>query len=301
MQTVVPLPDEDFYLWQAIVQAVELDRLGWPVTYLVYHQGKYPSPHALRLAKLAPVEFWREWRTPQQFGYNAAMKPWLVGKWLERRPEYSGPFLLLDPDAVPTGATTLPEPTATTWYGTDTDSYTGPGYIRSKGEGLWLEVCELVGVDPAYAEQFPGIGAQYATAGSTSEFWCAVAEKSIEVYQHVSSGESIARYTPEGEHPLQSWTAEMYVMQLEMVRRGVTPVVSPEMEMVWADGPASGWERVGFFHDAGQVESNGRDFHKQTFQRSPWRQRIKVSPESASARYVELIRRVAREYPTLIW
>lgn len=300
MKVVVPLPDEDFYLWQAVVQAVELKRLGWDVTYLVYHQARQPSKHAARLTRLAAVEFWRDWRDAKHYVYNPAMKPWLVGRWLEREPN-PGPFLLIDPDVIPTGATTMPEPTADTWYGTDTDSYTGPGYIRSKGEGLWLEVCELVGVDPAQAERFRGIGAQYATAGSTSEFWCAVAEKSLEVFRHVTTQESLARYTPEGEYPLQSWTAEMYVWQLEAIRLGIAPVVSPAMEMVWADGPVADWKRVGFFHDAGQVVDNGKDFCKLTFQISPWHGPIPVDPASASYRYAEMIRRVKRDHPKLIW
>lgn len=299
------LPAVDFYLWQAVVQKWALNRLGWDVTYLVYYTTAKPPPRLAKLASVAEVEAWPDWRTTEEHGYNPAMKPWLVGKWLERYPERADqPLVLMDPDVVPTGATRMPDPTPTTWWGTDTDWYTGPGYLQSKGDGVWRGLCDIVGVDPDEAAQWPGIGAQYAFVGQPAEFWSTVAVKSVEAYNWmVKTAKQFTPVLPDGTKglPVQAWCSEMYVMQLEMIRRGIEPTARPEMDMVWANGPAADWERAGFFHDAGIVDPEPGHFHKQSFQVSPWGRRKAVSPDSASARYVDLIREVEVAWPKAIW
>ena len=286
---IVPLSDHPYYLWQALVQAVELKRLGIPATYLVYTQTPAPSARlrAIMGAGLADWHVWRDWRTSKT--YNAAMKPWLVGKWLTANPDrVDAPFVLIDPDCIPTRAP-AGEVTATRWFGTDTDSYTCPGYLRSK-PGVWDALCALVGVDPTTADR-PGVGAQVAAVGQPGEFWETVAAKSIEAHAMMTAGPT----------DVQAWCAEMYVTALECARRGIDLAPDPGMSMLWANGPAAGWETHGYFHDAGVTAENGRDFCKITHQASPWGKSLDVHPESASARYVELIRAAREAHPELTW
>lgn len=286
---VVPLSDHPYYLWQALVQAVELRRLGIPATYLVYTQGDAPSARlrAIMDAGLADWHVWQDWRTEKV--YNAAMKPWLVGRWLAAHPEHGDTtFTLIDPDCIPTRAP-AGEVTATRWVGTDTDSYSGPGYLRSK-PGVWEMLCDLVGVAPGRADR-PGVGAQVTATGQPGEFWGTVAAKSIEAHAAMTAGGT----------NVQAWCAEMYVTALECARRGIDLDPDPAYAMTWADGPASGWGDTGFHHSAGVTAENGRDFCKLTHQVSPWGKLLDVSPESASARYVELIYATQRQYPDLTW
>lgn len=305
MRAVVPLPAVDFYIWQAVVQRYALSQLGWDVTYLVYYTTRRPPPRLAKLSAVAEVEAWEDWRTADLHGYNPSMKPWLVGKWLERYPHHiDKPLLLMDPDVVPTGVHEMPTPEPMRWWGTDTDSYTGPGYLRSKGEGMWRGLCDIVGVAADEAARHPGIGAQYTFTGAAPEFWSTVAEKSVEAYTFMQrTAKEFTPLFPDGTRglPVQAWCSEMYVMQLEMIRRGIEPRMSDAMEMVWANGPASDWDRVGFFHDAGIVDPEPGHFHKQTYQVSPWKKRLAVDASSASARYVELIREVGRAWPKSIW
>lgn len=289
MRVVVALSDHPYYLWQALVQAVELKRLGLPTTYLVYTSGREPSATLQRLmeAALADWHVWRDWRTSRT--YNAAMKPWLVGRWLEAYPEHVDTrFTLIDPDCIPTREPAA-EVTPTRWAGTDTDSYTGPDYLRSK-PGVWEGLCDLVGVDQEVADR-PGAGAQVTALGQPAEFWTTVALKSIKAYRFLQASRT----------DVQAWCAEMYVTSLEAARRGISLDIEPSYEMVWANGPASGWETAGFHHSAGVTVENGRDFCKISHQRSPWGKELEVHPESASARYVELIRAVEVQHPDLIW
>lgn len=287
---VVPLSDHPYYLWQALVQSVYLRERGWPPTFLVYCQGR-PSDRlrALMGAGLADWHVWADWRTDQS--YNAAMKPWLVGRYLTAHPD-TGPVLILDPDALPLRP--WPDALPGVLHGTDTDSYTGPNYLRTKG--AWEPLCALVGVDPDHAATLPGIGAQYVTT-APGAWWEGVAELSVEAYRMLS-----AIPAPEGDpYPVQAWCAEMYVTQLAAIRDGIEPRTEPSMGMVWANGLRTGWESAGFFHDAGQTVEDGRHFCKITHQSSPWGKPLAVSPESSSAPYVDLIRRTAEQYPDLVW
>lgn len=288
---LVPLSDHPYYLWQALVQAVHLRERGWTVAYLVYCQGT-PSDRLRTLmgAGLADWHVWPDWRTTKD--YNAAMKPWLVGRYLSAHPD-TGPVLVLDPDALPLRAWPDAEPGVL--HGTDTDSYTGPGYLLQKG--AWEPLCRLVGVDPDVAARWPGIGAQYAFAGIPGSWWEGVAELSVEAFRLLSTIPA-----PAGDpYPVQAWCAEMYVTQLAAIRDGIEPRAELSMGMVWANGPRDGWQREGFFHDAGQTVEDGRHFCKITHQSSPFRAALAVDPDSASAPYVDLIRLTAEQYPDLVW
>lgn len=319
MKVVIPAPDHPYYLWQVLAQSVALEELGQAAQYLMYtgRQGP-PSKELLAMMGQGAVDtiVWNDWRDRPT--YNPAMKPWLVGRWLEAKPELvDEPFLLIDPDAIPTGKRRVPTPSPERWFATDTDTYTGPEYLRTRkgGEKLWEQLCALVGVDPEVAGAQPGVGAQYAVVGQDHDFWYTVAEKSIDAYALLEtfreggkahepavavSGVAHDEPRPNGQ-PVQSWCAEMYVMQLEAARRNIVIRPSAPMSMVWADGKAEDWETAGFFHDAGVVAENGRDFSKTSWQKGPFGSldKLEVDPESASAPYVDLLRRTLEKYPEL--
>lgn len=288
---LVPLPDHPYYLWQALVQAVWLAEHGWPASYLVYCQST-PSDRlrALMGAGLAHWHVWPDWRTDRS--YNACMKPWLIGKYLTAHPGcVNDQLLILDPDALPLRP--WPDAQPGVLLGTDTDSYTGPGYLQ--GRAAWEPLCNLVGIDPAQATA-PGVGAQYVTTGLPGSWWEAVAQLSIEAHRLLSGIPS-----PDAGHPVQAWCAEMYVTQLAAIRDGIEPRTDPSMGMVWANGPRAEWGSAGFFHDAGQEHEDGQHFCKLTHQTSPWGKPLTVAAESASAPYIDLIRRTARDHPNLVW
>lgn len=291
---VVPLSDHPYYLWQALVQAVELKKRGLPATYLVYTQGKAPSNRLRNImdAGLANWYIWQDWRTDKT--YNAAMKPWLVGKWLSANPEYVNEnLIIIDPDAIPLRDVFSPALNSAL-LGTNTDSYTGPAYLKSRN--AWEPLCTLLGIDPEDAANYEGIGAQYITTGLTGEWWETVAHQSVKAYNLIAKISS-----PDTGYPVQAWCAEMYTTFLSAIRDGIQPVSDSSMSMVWANGHVSDWDTHGFYHNAGVSTENGRDFCKITHQNSPWGEELKVSLDSASSRYVDLINQTAEQHPDLIW
>ena len=180
--------------------------------------------------------------------------------------------------------------------------YAGAEYIRAKGEQLFLDLCAIAGVSASQVRKHDDntIGAQYLIKNAGPEFWFSVERTSVAAYRHMS--ESADRFhPPEHEYPIQAWCAEMYMQQFATIKAGFTPRATPLMDFSWANAPAAEWGTKPYFHDAGQPTENGRDFCKITWQSSPFRKEITVSPESASWHYLQLIRRTEEMFPDLVW
>lgn len=308
MKIVVPLPDQPYYLWQMLVQLTNFREMGYEhdVHYLILVFGT-PTPQLRAIFESEDIGAYLHLYPDERpdTTYPASMKPWLLAKFFEEFPEEArSVYNLLDPDCVftkPMDFTPFAQP-GPEWFGSDTGGYTSAGYIRSKGEQLFLELCEIADVSPeaVLEHDHNSIGAQYFIHGADSEFWHNVERNSVVGFKHMK--ETAEKYHPEGhEYPIQAWCSEMYMQQFETIRAGFVPKVSQQMEFAWAAAPAAEWETKPYFHCAGVVEENGRDFCKLSWLSSPFRKEIQVSDESASSRYLELIRRTEAEFADLIW
>lgn len=279
---IIPTSDHPFYLWQSVVQmhALQDEDARW----LFYSDGK-PSKilQGILDSKVAKMSVWSDW--PRDRKYNAAMKPWLVGKWLNAD-GYDGDVTVIDPDVIPTG-NPLPEAVEGVLLGTNTDSYTGPNWLHSKSSLRAL--CSLLNVDIEEVRATVGIGAQYTFKGIDGDWWENVARDSIKAYHMLKS-------IPTENQP---WCAEMYVTHLSAVRDGLTPTPSDEMSMVWANGDVEGWTEDGFFHDAGVQNPREGQFCKNLYQ--SWPKDIPTVDEGVAASfYVEMIKDVENDWPELV-
>lgn len=300
---LIPLPDHPYYLWQTVVHWAHMRAQDWPAHYLVYTGRAGPSDRLRQIMDTSGGEgarftVWNDWRHQSRTGYNPAMKPGLVGQWLTAHPEQVGePLLLTDPDALP-----LPRfrqaitgeglaPTTDRWWGTDTDAYTGPAYLKSKGEDLWQSLCALAGVDPDQAAEHDGAGSQWLFTGLPGKVWLEIADLAEDAH-HILT-----------RHPsdVQVWCAEMYVTQLVLAREGISPQAAPAMRMVWAGDDAGSLDGAGWFHDAGVTAPGEGHFYK-----GQWRNRAPffvedhgVTEQSASILYVEAIRLAEQLWPDL--
>lgn len=280
---LTPLSDHPFYLWQALVQMHALQ--GQRARWLVYCPTGSPSSllASIMRAGVADVTAWPDWDRDR--AYNPACKPWLVGKWLTAS-GWDGAVHVIDPDVIPTGRP-ITDPLPGVLLGTDTDSYTGPAWLDSKG--ALDPLCDLVGVRVEEVRAYLGVGAQYVTQGIPGAWWEDVARTSVAAFHLLKSLPADA----------QPWCAEMYVTQLAAIRDGYRPTIAPAMGMVWTDGPASGWETAGYFHDAGVVTPRPGAFHKGSHQSWP-REIPPVDPGQAAHRYVEHIHATEAAWPELV-
>lgn len=308
MQFLIPVPDNDYYLWQMLVQVAHFREMGYErdAHYLVVYFDQ-PSDRLRRIFEGDQLKcFIHAYPdTRENRDYSASMKPWLLSQFFHQFPEQAAKvFNYLDPDCIftrPMDFTPF-EQHDQRWYGSDTRSYTGAQYIREKGDGLFLELCDIAEVDPGLVLEHDhnSIGAQYFIKDAGAAFWSNVERKSVRAYQHMI--DTASKYKPEGhEYPIQAWCAEMYMQQFETIRAGLTPVASDLMTFLWANGDASAWNDHAYFHNAGQAAADGTHFCKIEWQTSPFYKQLRVSPESASSRYADLIKRTELMFPDLIW
>lgn len=310
MEFLVAVPDNDYYLWQMLVQVAHFREMGYEqdAHYLVAYSSGGPSDRLRRLFHSEELGCYLHAYPDvrEDTSYTASMKPWLLAQFFDQFPEQSSRvFNYLDPDCIftqPMDFTPFEQPDGR-WYGSDTRSYTGAQYIREKGEQLFVELCEIAEVSPELVLEHDhnSIGAQYFIKNAGADFWRNVERKSVAAHKHMV--ETAEKYKPQGqEFPIQAWCAEMYMQQFETIRAGFTPVASDLLQFHWAGGDASTWTDKAYFHNAGQTQANEQHFHKGAFWgRSPFRKEISVSPDSASSRYVDLIRRTEAMFPDLIW
>lgn len=289
MEFLVPVPDNDYYLWQMLVQIAHFREMGYEENahYLVVYFGE-PSDTLRHLYESDDLGcFIHAYPdTREDKSYSASMKPWLLAQFFEQFPDESSKvFNYLDPDVMfthPMDFTPFEQHDGR-WYGSNTRSYTGAQYIREKGEQLFLDLCAIADVSPDLVLQHDGdsIGAQYFIKDAGADFWRNVERNSVRAYQHMV--ETADRYKPEGHaYPIQAWCSEMYMQQFETIRAGFTPVADERLQFHWANHDVAEWDERAYFHNAGVVAENGRDFCKITWQTSPFRKEISVSPESAS-------------------
>lgn len=295
MKIIIPTVDHQFYLWQMLVQIQhfaergELDEVTWVVGY-----SGVPTSRVQMLRKGTGADIRLVEDRRRQRSYAPSLKPWLMARLLEDEP--LDRFHYLDPDVLLTQDRDYYEEIPS-WSGSPTDNYTGPDYLRSHGEDLWEDLCEIAGADADPAAKVYGAGAQWVVGESDSQFWDEVAEASTLMAKRCQRQPK----QPGQQYPVQSWCAEMYATQLTALAYGFPVRPDPTMQFLWANGPIDLWDEVGYFHNAGVPSPNGRDFCKSVYQTSPFGKSIVVSEESASYHYLELVRRTEQNWPKLLW
>lgn len=150
-----------------------------------------------------------------------------------------------------------------TWYVSNTISYIGAEYIKSKKLNIFQEMCDIIGVDAKFVEQQEANsgGAQYIMKNVTPEFWEKVERDSEELTKYfnrkVSEYHNILHY-----HPIQAWTADMWAVLWNGWKFNHDIKVVPEMDFCWATDRISNWDRLKIFHNAGVTPNDKKLFFK---------------------------------------
>lgn len=185
------------------------------------------------------------------------------------------------------------------WYFSDTVSYIGSNYIKSKSEDLFLNMCNIAGIPKDIVEQNNDNsgGAQYLIKGVDYTFWEEVKEVSINLYKYMSQRESEERIRLSSEelknyNPIQKWCADMWAVFWTGLKRNNQIRISDELDFSWATSHSSDWGKNKIYHNAGIVDNkNGTVFYKGDYiNKSPWNEDFsKISKDSNSYNYVQSI------------
>lgn len=190
------------------------------------------------------------------------------------------------------------------WYFSDTISYIGAEYIRSKGESILDAMCQVAGIDKELVvarQQFSG-GAQKLIKNATAQYWQAVYKTSIALWDAIPPLSEAIRQeriaAGESYHPLQHWTMSMWAELWEGWKLGYQTRVPKAFDFMFATNPIGDWHRLAFFHNAGVLQSQNRTmfFKGDWANRTPYGLQLpELDKTRASHKYFEWIKRTGRD------
>ena len=297
-------PDILYFHWQIEVQIHNFMKHGinpnWIEVLFAYHES--PSAEGLALAAKYPMVrfFFYKRQITENFGYIPIVRPDILSQHFEKYPELKNEVIFYhDSDII---FNKLPDFDAmhsgTYWYVSDTISYIGAEYIKSKSEDLFIDLCSLVKISPEMVEknQDGSGGAQYLMKNVTADFWRAVTDDSLKMYKYMADREMYERTTlsPDQGHynPIQKWCADMWAVLWEAWKMGSQTIVTPELDFSWGTSSVSDYEKYNIMHNAGVTDDRKHElFFKADYRaRSPFNEDLSyVKQDSASFKYVEAI------------
>lgn len=304
---IIPFPDVPYYAWQVLVQINNFRKFGYEIDtyYLVCYFNGRVSDIVTKFAQSTNIKatfrLYPDDRVDKS--YTASIKPWLMSKFFEEYPEEKdNVYIYLDPDLIflkPIDWTKYIDDDI--WYESNTSSYLNSTYIKSKGEQLFIDMCEIVDIPPQLVIDNDNNcgGAQYITKNNTCSFWNEVRELSNVLYKHMK--DTASKYQPEGQlYPIQAWTSEMWTTNWIHWRNGRQTKTVEELDFHWANHNMNDLKHA-MFHNAGVTVNDGEHFAKTAYQLSPFNKETLGKETSISYKYIQEIKETELNFPELLF
>lgn len=204
--------------------------------------------------------------TRTEIGYVPSLRPHILHKHFERNPSlYEGPIFYHDSDIAftrPFDVNSLL--TDTIWYLSDARGYVGANYIKSKGYNILQEMCEIINIPVQLVEdnQEHSGGAQYLMKDIPRDFWFEV-EREVNKLHNYFIRKSVEYAHDIAYHPIQTWTADMWVVLWNAWKHGKTTRITNDLDFCWPLEDITRWSEAPIFHNAGVVgNTTERAFYK---------------------------------------
>jgi hypothetical protein len=305
MKILITLPDCNYYLWQMLVQMNNFKKFGLDseVTYLIGKNSIQKSSvlNNIMLKSNTKCNFYIFNDERQNKKYSPSLRPFLLKRFFENYPEKEKEvYFYSDPDVIFTKKPKLSDyENDNIWYLSDTRTYLNSTYIKSKGEQLFIEMCDIVKIDPKIVENNDDNagGAQLIIKNTTTKFWEKVENDSEALYAHMIN--TSGKYNP--EFPIQAWTAEMWATLWNAWYFGHETKIVKQLDFSWATDVMKKWKTTNIYHNAGAVIDNGIYFLKTKYQVSPFKQDLNCSDEYCSFNYVKEIKETENNFQNILF
>ena len=174
------------------------------------------------------------------------------------------------------------------WYLSNTNSYINYDYIQQKGDYIYKEMCNIVGIDwriPKLMNWHSG-GAQYIVKNTNATFWDKVEKDSVKLYKWFCAYEPIFVNQHPDIWPIQKWTAGMWSVLWNAWYFGHQTIVDNRLNFGWVTGDYSEVEKYSILHNAGVVDNSKRLFYKGDYlDRLPYGIDLDIDKTKASSFY----------------
>lgn len=180
------------------------------------------------------------------------------------------------------------------WYLSNTNSYINYDYIKSKENGIYEKMCEIVNINPIIPKLMNSHsgGAQYIMKNINADYWEKVEKDSEQLYHQITQLNNQIKSTKSNYHELQIWCADMWAVLWNGWLFGNETKVVSEMDFCWATDSKNRWEETTIFHNAG-VTGPGKYFYKGDYMNSlPYNIEDIVDEQFCSKLYYQEIKKV---------
>lgn len=174
-------------------------------------------------------------------------------------------------------------------YLSDTISYIGASYIKSKKDNLLERGCETVGINSNLVEKYQckSGGAQIYGKCLHPKYWVKIEEDSFKLYDVFSESRNSKR------SDIQSWCAEMWTTLWNMWLFGYDTEIHKEMEFCWAGDSIHKYNKIKILHNTGLANHkkkidifNRSDYGNRLINEIPQRS---INPESVTYAYYQMV------------
>ena len=303
MKILIATFDHNYYLWQCLVQINNFMKYGYDEDTIYVISSSSISPVLKSIMECPKIKskffIYKDERHGQR--YPSSLRPHILEKFYLEHPEYDNEVIFYtDPDVIFTKKLDFTEMIQDEyWHLSDTRSYIDSKYIKSKSEQLFNEMCDIVKVSPeeVTANDDNAGGAQYLMKGVNAEFWTKNYNDMEKLYCHMKDTESI--YHP--EHPIQSWTADMWSVFWNGLYFGHKIKINTDLEFCWATDNIKRWDETYIFHNAGVVGDSKEYFSKIMYQVSPFNKDIERNIDNCTYKYVQEIKETEENFKEILW
>ncbi len=296
-------PATDYYAWQVEVYLTNFIACGIdPNNIMVI--ASYDKPNQiperwLRLQDYYDAFFYFYADTRKDKTYLPSIQPHILAKHFNQFPHLEKEHIFYhDCDFIFTRPFDFsPFLNDNFWYFSDTISYIGASYIKSKGEDVFLKMCDLVEIDPRMVEanEPHSGGAQKLIKNVNAHYWLNVERDANTLYMGLGD---LRNTKKEGDpYGVQIWCASMWAELWNAWKRGEHVKVPKEFDFAWATCPVSKWENVNFYHNAGVVGPQHKMFHKgQYINKLPYYDdKLDVDDNRCSVHYYEWVKKTGNQ------
>jgi len=229
--------------------------------------------------------------TRGKFEYISSVRPHVLKKHFKAFPELKNEVIFYhDSDIAftkPVDFTDLAKDNVN--YLSDTISYIGYEYIKSKGDVILQKMLDIVDITEQIVKdnQKNSGGAQYILKNIDYKFWRDVEMDCEKLFVEITE----LNKKLDNDPPFQIWCADMWAVLWNLWRDGRSTKIHKSLDFAWSVDSIEKWNQVGIYHNAGAPEKNNEYFYKHNYINSLPPKDLNISKNNASYEYYNLIKK----------
>ena len=298
MKFICVQPAIDYYTWQVEVMLDNFISTGInpdDIHIVCGHYGSISEKWRKLTEKFNDVNFFFYPDDRMKPGYISSIRPHLLYKHWVGNPYLTKETVFYhDCDIVLPQALNVDDLLEDKYcYVSDTVSYIGANYIKSKGEHYLDLMSQIVGInkDIIIANQNNSGGAQYILKNIPIEFWKKAYYDAENLYRMVNIQIAKDKAIDPKIHEIQIWCADMWAVLWNLWFFNKEVRVTDKLSFGWATSMIDEWNKHAIYHNAGVTADRKDMFFKGGYiNKLPYDINLEdFTKEYCSYKYAELV------------